>query len=149
MTISPEKSQEFHRIITEKKGEWVESPVLGNQLVAEAGKLQVSHNLYDFGLTRKVCVGATREQFDKLSPMLSCLGTPRYVGEVGKATTMKLGMVFDFPHSRRQGLNYILGANVVAFSNAFGLMEQAGVDLDMFTTVLSNGPLNLAGGYYP
>eukprot|EP01127_Copromyxa_protea_P020946 TRINITY_DN7079_c0_g1_i1.p1 TRINITY_DN7079_c0_g1~~TRINITY_DN7079_c0_g1_i1.p1 ORF type:complete len:200 (-),score=51.76 TRINITY_DN7079_c0_g1_i1:20-619(-) len=124
MTISPEKSKEFFCVVTGMDGEWVESPVLGNQLVAEQGKLQV-------------CVGGSREQFEKLSPVLSSFGTPRYVGGVGKASTMKLG------------LNYILGANIVTFSNAYGLMEQAGVDLDMFTTVLSNGPLNLAGGYYP
>lgn len=47
------------------------------------------------------------------------------------------------------GLNYILGSNIVAFSNSFALMEQAEVPLDVFTSVLSNGPLNLSGGYYP
>jgi 3-hydroxyisobutyrate dehydrogenase-like beta-hydroxyacid dehydrogenase len=78
MTISPKKSKEFAGLVSEREGVWVEAPVLGNQFVAEDGKLQV-------------CVGGTREQFDMLVPVLSSFGTPRYIGEVGKATTMKLG----------------------------------------------------------
>lgn len=97
----------------------------------------------------QVCVGGTKEQYERLVPILSSLGTPRYIGDVGKASTLKLGSFELFLRLNASlALNYILGANVVAFSNAYGLMEEAGVDTNMFIAVLNNGPLSLAGGYY-
>jgi len=122
-TISTDESFAFACRIRSRGAQWVEVPVLGNQFLADQGKIQL-------------LLGGTQEDFTRFESLLSHLGTPRYIGEIGKASTMKLG------------LNFILGANLAAFSNAYALMENANVDLDMFTTVLTNGPFNMAGGYY-
>jgi len=106
-------------------GVFVEAPVLGNTTVAQKAGLNVM-------------VGCKNQaDFENLTPIFSCLGTPRYFGQIGTATAAKLSF------------NFMLASTLVTFSESYAYLEKKGVNLDSFLTVLTNGPLNLAGGYYP
>jgi len=102
---------------------FIEAPVLGNQAVAEAAALNV------------LCACKNETEFESLKPILSCIGTPRYFGAVGTAAAAKIS------------LNFLIGANLAAFSSSFAYLEKKNVNTDAFLTVLQNSPLNLS--FYP
>lgn len=123
-TISPEESKSIGHFVESSAGTFVEAPVLGSWTVAEKGQLQI-------------LVGSKDEaEFQKLLPIFSCFGTPRYLGNIGSGTATKLAN------------NFILGANLVSFSESYAYLEKAGVNMETFMTILTNGPFNLAGGYF-
>ncbi|KAL6079769.1 hypothetical protein QOT17_000885 [Balamuthia mandrillaris] len=121
-TISPEDSQQLHDLVQSNGGIYMECPVLGNNKVAKAAKLQV------------MAACDHEESFQQCKPLLAPFGTPKYVGTVPQATTMKLA------------LNNVLLANLTGFATSFGLVERAGVNKDLFMEVLNNGPFSI--GYH-
>ncbi|MGB3496134.1 MAG: NAD(P)-dependent oxidoreductase [Elainellaceae cyanobacterium] len=116
-TISPEQSQAIRDEVVAAGGEYVEAPVLGSIPQANDGSLQIM-------------VGATPEQFGRLQPVLQCLGSePIHTGEVGTAAATKLAM------------NQLIGSLTTAFSLSLGLVQQAGIDIDKFMSILRQSAL--------
>jgi len=122
-TISPDDSISLYKRVTAHGGEYIEAPVLGNPLVARKAGLQIM-------------IGATKEQFEKISKMISLWGIPRYVGEVGAAARVKLS------------LNNILGSTLAAFTSSCAYLASTGVDTDIFETILSNGTFAMNFPYF-
>lgn len=116
-TVLPSESCALKNRIEAHHGFYVESPVLGSRDKAEAADLIV-------------LVGATPQQFQQLLPLLKSFGPdPRYIGEVGKASALKLA------------LNQLIISLICAFSLSFGIVERSGVDMDEFMAVLRESSL--------
>jgi len=99
-TISPEESKDLGEKVEKNGGVWIESPVLGNQAVAEKAALNV------------MVACKNQSDFESVKPILSCIGTPRYFGSVGTAAAAKLS------------LNFLTGASLVAFSESYAYLEK-------------------------
>ncbi|HXH86519.1 MAG TPA: NAD(P)-dependent oxidoreductase, partial [Nitrospira sp.] len=98
-------------------GSYCEAPVLGSLAEAQAGTLFVM-------------VGATEEQFARLSPLLRSLGRePRLIGPVGTAAALKLA------------LNQLIAAEMSAFALSLGLVQRSGVSVDTFMAILRESAL--------
>ncbi|MFP4133753.1 MAG: NAD(P)-dependent oxidoreductase [Halothece sp.] len=115
-TIAPRESREITDKIKSQGGDYLEAPVLGSVPQAQSGTLQIM-------------VGATQAQFDQWSPILSHLGKPFLVGEVGKAAALKLG------------LNQLIVSLTGAFSLSLSFIEEEGVDVETFMSVLRESAL--------
>jgi 3-hydroxyisobutyrate dehydrogenase len=122
-TIGPEESIELANRVIKFGGKWIESPVLGNNKMAEAKKLQL--------LTAGI-----KEECESIAPLLELFGLPRYLGKYGTGSATKLA------------LNAFLATYVTAFSSSHAYLEACGADIDIFSTILQAGPFNAAGGYY-
>jgi len=123
-TIAPEESRNLESLVTSHGGFWIEAPVLGANTVAEKAAL-------------KVLVGCKRELFEAHKSVFACFGTPCYLGVVGAATATKIAN------------NFMLGANIAAFAESYAYLERSKVvDMDAFLDIITNGPFNLAGGYF-
>ena len=111
-TIGPDESRGFALEVAAAGGEWVEAPVLGSIPQADSGELQVM-------------VGGTREQLERLEPLLSLLGRDvRLVGGVGKAAALKLA------------LNQLIGSLTAAFATSLAFVRSNGLSPDLFMDVL-------------
>eukprot|EP01121_Diplochlamys_sp_Union-15-3_P019936 TRINITY_DN7627_c0_g1_i1.p1 TRINITY_DN7627_c0_g1~~TRINITY_DN7627_c0_g1_i1.p1 ORF type:complete len:304 (+),score=67.98 TRINITY_DN7627_c0_g1_i1:34-912(+) len=117
-TISVKLSKDLHSRILAKGGDYIECPVLGNNKVAESGKLQV-------------LFGGTEAQFEKHKDLLSSFGTPKYIGSIGQALSCKLA------------LNEMILAILSGFATSMGIIEKAGVDKAKFLDIVMNGPMAL------
>ena len=115
-TIAPRESREITDKIKAQGGNYLEAPVLGSVPQAQSGTLQIM-------------VGGTQAQFEQWSPILSSLGKPFLVGEVGKAAALKLG------------LNQLIVSLTGAFSLSLSFIEQEGVDVETFMSVLRESAL--------
>lgn len=116
-TIAPTESRQLHSQITEAGGDYLEAPVLGSIPEATAGKLLVM-------------VGGTQAQFDTWLPVLKCFGeTPRLIGAVGSAATVKLA------------LNQLIGSLTVAFAASLGLLLKENVAIAPFMEILRQSAL--------
>lgn len=117
-TVGPDENRALHADVTAAGGRFLEAPVLGSTPQAKGGKLVVMG-------------GGTREDFDHVREVLAVFGPePRYVGEVGKAATMKLAC------------NHLIAAETAAFSLSLGLIRRGGVDIDQFVGVLHDSVLH-------
>lgn len=116
-TIAPEQSQALRDSVVAVGGDYVEAPVLGSIPQAKDGTLQIM-------------VGATPRQFERLQPILQCLGSePMLMGEVGTAAATKLAM------------NQLIGTLTTAFSLSLGLVQQTGIDVEKFMAILRQSAL--------
>ncbi|MDR9403504.1 MAG: NAD(P)-dependent oxidoreductase [Halothece sp. Uz-M2-17] len=115
-TIAPKQSQQLQSQIVSYGGDYLEAPVLGSVPQAQSGTLQVM-------------VGGTPEQFDQWNAVLSALGKPFLVGDVGKAATLKLA------------LNQLIVSLTGAFSTSLAFVQEEGLDVDMFMSVLRESAL--------
>ena len=82
----------------------LDSPVSGGNPMAEAGTLSIM-------------TGGNKEAFDKVKPILECMGTPVYTGGSGSGDTTKLVN------------NMIGGAILVAIAEGYAFAAKAGIDL--------------------
>ncbi|KAL9653482.1 hypothetical protein ABK040_002115 [Willaertia magna] len=116
-TVSLEENKDLKERTEKLGGEFIEAPVLGSNLVAQAGKLQVF-------------VGCSKESFERVKQeqLLQTLGTLRYIGDDHKAIKMKLTM------------NLIVGSLTTVLANAVGLVESNELDMDVFEDILRDGP---------
>ena len=99
---------------------YLEAPVMGNPQAARDGKLQM-------------LIGGHREDFEKAKPVLDALADHiHYLGDVGKASTMKLAC------------NLLVATIIQAFSEYFVLGRKAGLPFETMMEVLHTGPLDSA-----
>lgn len=82
----------------------LDSPVSGGNPMAEAGTLSIM-------------TGGDRATFEKIKPILTCMGTPVYTGGPGSGDTTKLVN------------NMIGGAILVAIAEGYAFAAKAGIDL--------------------
>lgn len=119
-TISVEQSVHLDELTTNLGGEFVESPVLGNTSVAQAGKLQI-------------LLGCSKEQFDKLTNLniFPSFGSiVRHVGEKPKAIKLKLC------------LNFLVGSLTALTASSLALVESNDLDVDMFQDIVQKSALH-------
>ena len=116
-TIGSVESRTIQHEVKGCGGSYCEAPVLGSLAEAQAGTLFVM-------------VGATEEQFARLSPLLRSLGRePRLIGPVGTAAALKLA------------LNQLIAAEMSAFALSLGLVQRSGVSVDTFMAILRESAL--------
>ncbi|MBD2231372.1 NAD(P)-dependent oxidoreductase [Phormidium tenue] len=116
-TIAPAESQQLSQMVAQAGGTYLEAPVLGSIPEAKNGKLIIM-------------AGAENEAYQRWQPLLQCLGTTLYyVGPVGSAATLKLTM------------NQLIGSLTAAFAQSLGLVQAAGIDVDIFMAVLRQSAL--------
>lgn len=116
-TISPDESKLIHSRIVKMGGEYLEAPVLGSVPQVRERRLIVM-------------VGSTLAQFQQHESIFRIFGSDIYwIGEIGHAATLKLA------------LNHLIAAETAAFSLSLGLVRSAGVDVDMFMSVLRRSAL--------
>eukprot|EP01095_Lingulamoeba_sp_RSL-Kostka_P014129 TRINITY_DN6067_c0_g1_i1.p1 TRINITY_DN6067_c0_g1~~TRINITY_DN6067_c0_g1_i1.p1 ORF type:complete len:232 (+),score=64.74 TRINITY_DN6067_c0_g1_i1:103-798(+) len=95
---------------------FIECPVLGSASVAKEGQLQIM-------------IGGTQEQHDQYSDLLLSTGKAIfYIGEVGKASTLKLA------------LNTIISGQTAVFAQSLSIIENAGLDFDTYMKIVNDGP---------
>jgi len=114
-TVGPEDSKSFARIIEKNGGTLLEAPVLGNGLVAAAGKLQLL-----LGSRAAELPANLQELFS-----LYC-GSITRVGDIGSASVLKLA------------LNQYILSHVSGFATSFGMCQKGGVDSNAFVSILGN-----------
>lgn len=116
-TISPEESVSLSKLIMKRGGDYLEAPVLGSIPEAKEGKLLVM-------------VGASSDQFERWSPLLSCFGPePLLIGRVGQAAALKLAM------------NQLIAALTSAFSLSLAFVQCSGVSTDRFMDIIRQSAL--------
>lgn len=103
-TVDPDTSRSVYKVAAEKNVKYLDAPVSGNPMMAEAGQLIV-------------IVGGDRDAFDKCKDVLGVLGTSvHYAGSSGAGNVVKL-------------INNMMGiGNVLIAAEAFVLGVKAGVD---------------------
>ena len=117
-TISSEQSLNLKKRIESLQGHYFECPVLGSKNEARAAELILM-------------VGANEKQFAQFQGLLKSFGPqPRLVGPVGSAATLKLA------------LNHLIASHAVCFSLSLGLIENSGIDVDLFMSILKDSALN-------
>ncbi|MDH4185958.1 MAG: NAD(P)-dependent oxidoreductase [Nitrospira sp.] len=116
-TIAQEESVLIQTEIERAGGQYCEAPVLGSVTEAKAGTLLVM-------------VGGTREQFTRWSPLFCSISqAPRLIGPVGKAASLKLA------------LNQLIASEISGFALSLGLVERAGVSVEIFMAILRESAL--------
>ena len=116
-TIAPSESQAISDAVVAAGGNYLEAPVLGSIPQVKSGELLVM-------------VGASQEQFEQWSGLLSHFGSePMLVGPIGTASAMKLA------------LNQLIAALTGAFALSLGFVERHGVESEKFMQVLRQSAL--------
>jgi 3-hydroxyisobutyrate dehydrogenase len=115
-TIAPQESQAIYQAVLDCGGHYLEAPVLGSIPEAQQGTLQIM-------------VGASSEDFEKWTPVLSAFGPPQYIGPVGTATALKLA------------LNQLIASLTTAFSSSLGLCQHYNVSTDTLMQILRQSAL--------
>lgn len=114
-TIAPDSSLTFHRRITDAGGRYVEAPVSGSRVPAEHGELVLM---------------LAGQQLDDVEHLLGPIyATVVRCGDVPKAAATKLAV------------NAFLVSLVPALAESVALAERSGIDLEVFRTVLDQGPM--------
>ncbi|MDP7231673.1 MAG: NAD(P)-dependent oxidoreductase, partial [Dehalococcoidia bacterium] len=135
-TISPHTSKKMATLLSEKGAGFIDAPVTGGVMGAEAATLSI-------------LVGGDSEHFERVLPVLKVLGANvTHMGSVGSGHTAKIA-------------NQILGAATLAgISEALVLAKKSGLNLQTFFDAASKGagqswyldnygPKILAGDFTP
>lgn len=115
-TISPTESKAIQAAVLEAGGEYLEAPILGSIPEAKAGTLQIM-------------VGSTETQFQNALNLLKQLGEPKYIGEVGTASALKLA------------LNQLIASLTTAFALSLNFVQNQGVNIELFMDILRKSAL--------
>lgn len=116
-TIDPETSSKIGISIQARGALFLEAPVSGSVPQAEAGELVI------------MCAG-DQELYTDLRAALDVLGKKHlYLGEVGAAACMKLGV------------NQLMGSMMASFCEVLTLLEEAGLDKRDFLDIIGAGGL--------
>ncbi|GAF63926.1 3-hydroxyisobutyrate dehydrogenase [Bacillus sp. TS-2] len=106
-TVDQETNTYVSNLITEKGGEFLDAPVSGGPMGAEAGTLTI------------MC-GGTEEAFEKVKPILSSYGEYiAHVGKVGSGTVVKLLN------------NMLIGVHQAALAECYVMAEKCGVSTEI------------------
>jgi len=114
-TVSPEKSQEVAKKVSDLGAVMLDSPVSGSVETLEAGKLSVM-------------VGGDADAFEKVKPFLKIIApkAAHHVGGNGLAVAMKIAS------------NLSLAVQMLAFSEGILLAEKMGIKREVAADVLFN-----------
>jgi len=110
-TISVQENLDLNKFIIENGGEYIESPLIGTNTIAAAGKL-------------KILIGATPQQYQSILPYIAPIGSAHYIGEVGKASAIKLCF------------NSLVISLTTNFANTLALAESFGFNPKNFFDIL-------------
>ena len=111
-TIGPAESCALAAAVAEQGGRYLEAPVLGSRPEALKGQLQLM-------------AGGPEALVQEAMPLLLLLSeAPAHLGEVGSAMTTKLA------------LNQLIASLTHAFSLSLHLVQQRGVEVEAFMTLL-------------
>lgn len=112
-TVSPHLNKRCEEAIKAKGGSFMDAPVSGGPMGAEAGTLAI------------MC-GGNRADYDRALPVLEAMGENLfYIGETGSGSIVKLMN------------NYLIGVHAVAQAETFLIATKAGVDTELLYEVLS------------
>ena len=103
-SAAPDIILELHKKAADAGMFLLDSPVSGGNPMAKAGTLSIM-------------IGGDHEAFDRVKPILECMGTPVYTGGPGSGDTTKLVN------------NMIGGAILVAIAEGYAFAAKAGIDL--------------------
>ena len=116
-TIAPQETQAISQTILNGGGDYLEATVLGSIPQVKTGTLLVM-------------VGGTQGQFDTHLPLLKILGPePILVGPIGSSAALKLA------------LNQLIASLTSGFAASLGMVQKAGIDLDIFMAILRDSAL--------
>jgi 3-hydroxyisobutyrate dehydrogenase len=116
-TIGPAESRALATAVAERGGRYLEAPVLGSRPEALKGQLQLM-------------AGGPESLVQEAMPLLRQLSeAPTHLGAVGSAMTTKLA------------LNQLIASLTHAFSLSLHLVQQGGVEVEAFMTLLRSSAL--------
>ena len=116
-TIAPEESRELEKYIQQRRGFYLECPVLGSLPEARTGTLILM-------------AAGEKMTYQACLPVLNILGkNPRFFGPSGQAATVKLAM------------NQLIAGLTSSFSLSLSLIEKEAVDVDQFMEVVRSSAL--------
>lgn len=111
-TISSEQTLSISQRVEKSGGRFIDCPVLGSTVPAAEGRLVV-------------LVGAhSHRDFDEFKPLLSCFGVPHYLGDIGRASIVKLA------------LNQLVLSHTAALALSLSIIEKSGIDTDLFMEIV-------------
>lgn len=112
-TVSPLTNQRCLEAIAAKGGSFMDAPLSGGPMGAEAGTLAI------------MC-GGQKADYERLMPVLQAMGKHLFhVGEVGSGSFVKLMN------------NYLIGVHTAALAETFTLAAKAGVDTQLMREVIA------------
>lgn len=116
-TIAPNESRSIHHYITERRGRYLECPVLGSLPEASSGTLILM-------------AGGSDEDYQTAIPLLKIIGkNPRHIGDVGQGATAKLAM------------NQLIAGLTASFALSLALVEQEGLETELFMSIVRDSAL--------
>ncbi|TVQ93656.1 MAG: NAD(P)-dependent oxidoreductase [Chromatiaceae bacterium] len=116
-TIAPAESRTLAAAVARAGGEYLEAPVLGSLPEARAGRLILM-------------AGGDLDLYQRCLPLFEALSqTPRRIGEVGQAASLKLAM------------NQLIAGLTASFAYSLGLARAEGLDVEQFMAVLRTSAL--------
>jgi len=119
-STAPDIIQELYEEVKVAGMSLLDSPVSGGNPMAIAGTLAIM-------------TGGDKDVFEQVKPLLSCMGSPVYVGKSGAGSVTKLAN------------NMIAGAYLSAIAEAYAFAAKAGIDLqttfEATRTGFAGGPL--------
>lgn len=116
-TIAPGESKGLYVTIKEKRGEYLEAPVLGSIPEVRTGRLLVM-------------VGGDRNLFIEQKELLGHFSPePLFIGNVGTASALKLA------------LNQMIAGLTSTFALSLSYIQKQGVEVDTFMEILRNSAL--------
>jgi len=116
-TTSPAISYRAVNALGGKQVEYLEAPVMKSTRAARRGELQI-------------LVGGKREVFTKCEPILGVLGKPHHIGDIGRASAMKLAC------------NLLAATMKQGFAEFFIFAKKAGIPFETAMEVLHDGPVD-------
>lgn len=117
-SVAPATTQKMAKIAAEKGVKYIDAPVSGGTVGAEAGTLTIM-------------VGADDETFAKVEPVLQAIGKRiHHIGGVGMGDAMKIVN------------NMLLGANMASLAEALVLGAKCGLDPDTMYDIISTSSGN-------
>jgi 3-hydroxyisobutyrate dehydrogenase-like beta-hydroxyacid dehydrogenase len=117
-TTSPAMSFRAATALRSISVRYIEAPVMRSVQAAREGKLQM-------------LVGGNRDDFAKAEPVLKAMASDiHYIGEIGKASTLKLA------------LNLVMATMMQVFAEYFVLARKTGIPFETMMDVLKAGPLD-------
>lgn len=116
-TIAPEQSRQLAQRIEAASGHYLECPVLGSLPEARTGTLILM-------------AAGPKPVYDAALPLLNLIGSqPRYFGELGQGSTVKLAM------------NQLIAGLTSSFALSLALVEKEQVDVEQFMSVVRESAL--------
>lgn len=116
-TIAPNESRLISQYISERKGKYLECPVLGSLPEAQSGSLILM-------------AAGSEDDYQQALPLLKMMGNnPRYIGDIGQGATIKLAM------------NQLIAGLTSSFALSLALVEKEGIKPEQFMAIVRESAL--------